>query len=99
MNENKHLDLVSIRQPKMKEGVSKCPNGCHPGLKLFGVPPPDKPGNAVARCLQCLVYWEVTPAGKVIKLKQGLEASLVPEALLVPEGEILKLEPPTPEVG
>lgn len=64
----------TLRTPQQR-GCEVCPNGCYPGLIMPGIPRVVTPAgpNAVARCLQCLGYWEVTPRGEIVNRRQGLD--------------------------
>ena len=65
-----------------EKGVKVCPSGCAPPMIMSAVPPLKSPMNAIARCLRCGAYWEISPQGIVLNQSQWLT-----KATVIPEGE------------
>ena len=69
------------------EKTQKCPNGCEPSWTQFvvAIPAPDghnETRNAQARCMICLLYWEVTPDARLVRGLQPRQEKVTPGSRL-----------------
>lgn len=68
--------------PHIIPRLNHCQGWCDPGWVWYAIPGNPLTMNWACRCLKCLTYWEVTPAGEVRNIQRPVREMVALAAVL-----------------